>query len=421
MRILIAASEFFPYSKSGGLADMVGALAKALARHGNQVGVVTPLYPGVRRHFPDMESTRLTVPLGAHTIDARVGHATTPQGIRVHFIDHPPFFDREGFYQERGRDHPDNAERFIFFAKAVTQLARDLDWHPQLVHLHDWQTGLVPLLMLQQRMNEGWREPPATCLTIHNLSYQGVFPAHAYALTGLPNSYFNIQGPEFYGQLNCLKAGICFADDLTTVSPRYAREITTPEFGCGLDGVLRGRAEHLTGILNGVDYDEWNTTNNPYLRAPYDVRNLAGKRVNKTALQAEFGLPVRPDVPLFANISRLAQQKGVDLLLGALEEMMAADLQFVQLGEGEPELRSALMDMARRYPDKAAVRIGFNAGLSHRIEAGADFYLMPSRFEPCGLNQMYSRRVSGRTGLEFGRVSGVGRPGRTRKKRLVKG
>jgi len=392
MRILIAASELHPYSKSGGLADMVAALAKALVRRGNEVEVVTPFHRTARRQFPDLPSEPVQIPLGGRTVSAAVCRAQTPQGLRVQFVHQPDFFDRPGLYQEEGRDYADNAERFIFFAKVVAHLVRHGRFHPELVHLHDWQTGLVPLLMLHQRIAEGWREPPATCLTIHNLSYQGVFPAWAYGLTGLPDAYFNIQGPEFYGQMNCLKAGICYADDLTTVSPRYAKEITTPELGCGLDTVLRSRAEHLCGILNGVDEEEWTTRDNPYLPASYDAKDLSGKAVVKAALQKEIGLPVRAEAPLFANITRLAYQKGVDLLLGSLEEMLAADMQFVELGEGDPSLKEALVDLARRYPDKVAIHFGFNQGLSHRVEAGSDFFLMPSRFEPCGLNQLYSLR-----------------------------
>lgn len=229
-------------------------------------------------------------------------------------------------------------------------------------------------------------------MTIHNLAFQGLFPAADYRFTNLPPDYFNLHGAEFYGALSSLKAGLCFADILTTVSPRYAREITTPGLGFGLDPILRARQKDLVGILNGVDYEEWNTTHNPHLAVPYDARNLAGKAINKGALQQECGLPVRPDVPLFANVSRLTDQKGTTIMIGALEEMLAADLQFVQLGTGDPFLENALRSLAARFPTKVSTRIGFDTGFSHRVEAGADYFLMPSRFEPCGLNQMYSLR-----------------------------
>jgi starch synthase len=261
-----------------------------------------------------------------------------------------------------------------------------------VVHVHDWQTALVPALMLHQKRAEGWGNPPPTCLTIHNLAYQGIFGPGAFGLTNLPGYFFNLDGAEFYGQLNCLKAGIIFADAITTVSPRYAREITTEALGCALDDRLRQRQTRLFGILNGVDYGEWNTTENEFLTKPYTVTRLAGKALNKLALQKEVGLPRKRNVPLFGTISRLAEQKGVDIQLGALQEMLGADIQFVLLGSGSPVYERGYQELAARFPGKVAVRLGFNEGLSHRIEAGCDFYLMPSAFEPCGLNQMYSLR-----------------------------
>jgi starch synthase len=246
--------------------------------------------------------------------------------------------------------------------------------------------------MLHQRWHEGWWDAPRTCLTIHNLAYQGSFPRWDYDLCNLPADHFQLNGVEFWGGLNCLKAGLVYSDVLTTVSPRYAREITTPEYGCGLDPVLRARQHVLFGVLNGVDYDEWNTTQNSHLPRAYSSVDLAGKAEDKAALQQELGLPLASDIPLFGSITRLADQKGVDIQLGALEEMLSARMQFCLLGSGAPEFERGYQDLARRYPDKVAIRLGFNHGLSHRIEAGSDFFLMPSRFEPCGLNQMYSQR-----------------------------
>jgi starch synthase len=394
MKILLASSEVHPYSKTGGLADMTGAIAKSLAHAGNQVGLVTPLYRGIRERFPGIQKLdwHMDLPLGLRRMRAEVWTLAPIPGLTIYFIHQPEFFQRAGLYQENGVDCADNAERFIFFSKTVTHLARYLPWQPELVHVHDWQTGLVPLLMLHQKLQAGWGSLPRTCFTIHNLAYQGIFPAAKYGLTNLPDDYFNPSGIEFYGSLNCLKAGIAYGDVITTVSPRYAREITTPEAGCGLDDLLRKRQASLYGILNGVDYEEWNTTKNPYLWHHYSVRNLAGKALNKAELQKELGLPVEADTPLFGSITRLADQKGLDIQLGALEEMLSTKMQFVLLGSGSAVYEKAYRELARRHPSKVALWFGFDQALSHRIEAGCDFYLMPSKFEPCGLNQMYSLR-----------------------------
>ncbi|HOC55985.1 MAG TPA: glycogen synthase GlgA [Verrucomicrobiota bacterium] len=394
MRVLLASSEVHPYSKTGGLADMVGALAKALAHKGHQVGVVTPLYAGIRERFPGIKpmGVPLEFPLGPRSICAQALSLEPLPGLTVYFIDQPAFYQRTDLYQEAGADYPDNAERFVFFSKAVAHLALHQPWQPELLHLHDWQASPAALLLHHQRKLRGQGTTPGICLTIHNLAYQGLFPAAQYALTNLPPGYFTPAGVEFYGQLSCLKAGIVYADVITTVSPRYAREITTEEMGCGLDGLLRQRNSSLVGILNGVDYEEWSPISDPYLKHSYSANDLSGKMANKLELQKEFGLPVDASVPLFGNIGRLAEQKGVEILLGALEEMLRTGLQFVAIGSGAPDFQKAYQDLARRYPSQVSVRIGFDEGLSHRIEAGCDFFLMPSRFEPCGLNQMYGLR-----------------------------
>jgi starch synthase len=394
MRILLASSEVHPYSKTGGLADMVGALAKALAHVGHRVGVVTPLYAGIRERFPQL--TRLEMPLefplGTQQVRGETWSLESTEGLTVYFVDQPTFYDRADLYQAEGADYPDNAERFIFFAKAAAHLAVHLPWAPEVLHVHDWQAGMAALLIQHQRKLAGQGSTPGICLTVHNLAYQGLFPAAKYALTNLPREYFAPEGVEFYGQMSCLKAGIVYADVITTVSPRYAREITTEEMGCGLDGLLRLRNSSLVGILNGVDYEEWNTISDPYVKHTYTASDLRGKEANKLELQQEFGLPVDAGVPLFGNIGRLAEQKGVEILLGALEEMLNSGLQFVAVGSGASTFQRAYQDLARRYPSQVSVRIGFDEGLSHRIEAGCDFFLMPSRFEPCGLNQMYGLR-----------------------------
>jgi starch synthase len=394
MRILQVTSELHPYSKTGGLADMTAALAKSLAKEGHQVGVVTPLYRGIRQKYPDLRwfDWHMDLPLGDGRATAEVWVREPTPNLTIYFLRHDGFFDRPGLYNERGHDYADNAERFLFLSKAAVHLARYLPWAPEIVHTHDWQTGFVPLFIRHLRDREGWWNAPSTCATIHNLAYQGLFPRAKYALANLPPDYFQPEGCEYLGMVNFLKAGLAYAERITTVSPRYAREITTEEYGCGLDGLLRRRQRDLTGILNGVDYEEWSPTGNAFLPHAFTAEDLHGKAADKAALQREFGLPARADLPLFGNITRLADQKGVDIQLAALQEMLAADMQFVLLGSGSAEFETAYRKLAAHFPDKVAVRIGFDLGLSHRIEAGSDFFLMPSRFEPCGLNQMYSQR-----------------------------
>jgi starch synthase len=356
--------------------------------------VVTPLYAGIRERFAGLRQLGLPLELslGPRRVRAETWSLEPMPGLTMYFVDQPAFYGRAGLYQEEGVDYPDNAERFIFFSKAAAHLALHLDWQPEVLHLHDWQSGLAALLIQHQRKLTGQGSTLGICQTIHNLAYQGLFPAAQFALTNLPWDYFTPGGVEFYGNMGCLKAGIVYADVVTTVSPRYAREITTEEMGCGLDGLLRQRNSSLVGILNGVDYEEWNPANDPYLRHPYSPADLSGKAANKLELQKEFGLPADASVPLFGGIGRLAEQKGVEIMLGALEEMLRTKMQFVAVGSGAPAFQRAYQDLARRYPSQAAVRIGFDEGLSHRIEAGCDFFLMPSRFEPCGLNQMYGLR-----------------------------
>jgi starch synthase len=394
MRILLASSEVHPYSKTGGLADMTGALGKALAKAGHQVGIVNPLFRGVRERFPQIQRVdwHFNLPLGAKRVDAELWALQPSKGLTIYFIHKPEYFDRSGIYNKNGSDYWDNGERFVFFSKCIAQLARYLPWQPEIVHVHDWQTGLVPLLIRQQRERAGWGSAPRTCMTIHNLAYQGVFPGAAYALTNLPADYFHGGCCEVHGSLNCLKAGIACADCITTVSPRYAREILTEEYAEGLGSLLRQRQADLRGIMNGVDYDEWRTEGNPHLSENYSARNLRGKTTIKQAFLKELALPVSPAMPLFGTVTRLVEQKGIDILLPALEEMLHAPMQFVLLGSGSRRYEQALSELHGRFPDRVAVRIGYDEGLAHRIEAACDFYLMPSRFEPCGLNQMYSLR-----------------------------
>jgi starch synthase len=394
MKVLLASSEVYPFSKTGGLADMVSALGRALVRAGHEVTVVTPLHRGIRERFPGLRRVdwRFDLPLADRLVSGGLWELERAGEARVYFVEHAGYFDRGGIYHENHVSYADNAERFIFFSKCVVHLARYLGSRPDVVHVHDWQTALVPALIRQQALSSGWGDPPPTCLTIHNLAYQGVFSPKDFELTNLGADFFTPEGVEYFGLLNCLKSGIVYADEITTVSPRYAREITTEEFGCNLDGVLRSHREKLVCILNGVDYGEWNTTDNPHLFKPYSVGRLAGKKADKKQLQRQLTLAPDEKVPLFATISRLAEQKGVDIQLAALDEMLNADMQFVLLGSGSPEYERGYRELAARFPGKVALRFGYDEVLAHQIEAGADFFLMPSRFEPCGLNQMYSLR-----------------------------
>ena len=394
MRILLASSEVHPYSKTGGLADMVGALSKTLAKLGHSVALVTPLYSGIKEKFSEVQSLgySLNLPLGPGIATGSVYSTQPAERLTIYFIEQPEFYNRAGLYHENGADYPDNAARFLFLSKAVVDLTRNLPLNPDVVHIHDWQVGFVPLFIHHAARTEGWEKPPPTCVTLHNLAYQGVFPPTLYSLSNLPWDYFTPAAVEFYGKMNFLKAGIAFSKQITTVSPRYAREITTEAMGCGLDGLLRARQASLTGILNGADYSEWNSEQDRFISEPFSKENLEGKAANKAALQSEFGLPVDASAPLFGSVGRLVEQKGVDILLGALEEMLHAKMQFVLIGTGHPKFECAFQDLARRYPTQVSVRIAFSQAISHRLEAGSDFFLMPSHFEPCGLNQMYSLR-----------------------------
>jgi len=363
---------------------------------GHEVTIVTPLHRGIRDEHPKLKLTRFTlrIPMGRRVVKGHVRKIVPRRNLTVFFVDQPKYYDRDGIYMENGTGYPDNPERFIFFSKAVLQIAGKLRRKPDVIHCHDWQTGLIPLL-LQNRKDQGSRTSmPVTCLSIHNLAYQGVCDAGNYRLTNLPRNYFTSSGVEFYGQLNFMKAGLVSADQLTTVSPQYALEIMTPEFGEGLDGVVRQRVGDLSGILNGVDYTQWRTTGNPHLHFDYSTQNLSGKIRNKAALLGELGLPCRQKMPpLYAYVGRLADQKGVDLILETIPRWLTkSGPMFVLLGNGDPYLEGKFRQMQSNFPDSFCCHIGYRESMAHLIEAAADYFLMPSRFEPCGLNQLYSLR-----------------------------
>jgi starch synthase len=390
MEILFVASEVAPWSKTGGLADVAGALPRALAARGHAVSVVTPRYGSIDpvRHGFVRRDRALTVRGEATTLWVKEAGAT------VYLVEHEAFFgSRAGPYADAsGRDHGDNAERFAYLSRAALALPGAVGRRPAIVHVNDWQTGLCPFLIRQEHARDPALASARTVFTIHNLAYQGVFPKQVVPVLGLPWDVFRYEAMEFHDQLNFLKAGLVFADALTTVSPTYAREITTWEGGHGLDPLLRHRAGDLTGILNGIDVVEWDPARDRHLPAHYSPADLDGKRLCKAALQRELGLAERPDVPLVALVGRIADQKGLDVVAAALGDILAQDVQVALLGSGRRDLEALFARAAGDRPDRMAARIGFDEGLAHRIEAGADVFLMPSRFEPCGLNQMYSLR-----------------------------
>lgn len=389
-RILMAASEMTPFAATGGLGDVLGALPPALATLGAQVHVVMPAYrtPAIAAAGGAVHTT-LVVPHGDRLREAGL-RTLRHRDVAVSFVVADEYFDRQGLYGESRGDFGDNAARFTFFAHAVAALVARLDPPPDVVHCHDWQSALVPALLRTAADPRIARIP--TAFTIHNLGYQGIFPSDVWPLTGLDRRWFTPSHLEFHGQVNLMKAGLVFADALTTVSPRYAQEIQTPEHGHGLDGVLRERRGALHGILNGIDDRRWNPAHDPHLAAAYSAADLAGKATCKAALQRAFGLPENPHVLVIGMVTRLAEQKGLDILLGALPVLLGFDLQLAILGSGDARYERGLGEAASRDPSRLAVRLAFDEALSHQVEAGADVFLMPSRYEPCGLNQMYSLR-----------------------------
>ena len=389
-KVLFVASEAHPLSKTGGLGDVCGSLPPALRELGADVRLLMPAYR-------DAKAAAGALRVVAQLPVLRGSTATLLEGILpgtdvpLWLVDYPPAYDRAGhpYLDTQGQSWYDNAPRFALLCQVAATLARgtaSIDWRPDVVHCHDWQTGLVPALLALQTPR------PATVFTIHNLAYQGLFPMEIFGTLDLPASLWSHHALEFHGQLSFIKGGLAFADRLTTVSPTYAREIQTPEYGCGLEGLLALRADRLSGILNGIDVATWDPARDSHLVQPYSARAFAKKKANKAALQELCGLPVAPDIPLIGMVGRLVEQKGIDLVLDAWPQLAERELQLIALGAGESRYEDAWRQLRERHPDRLAVRIGYDETLAHRIEAGADMFLMPSRFEPCGLNQMYSLR-----------------------------
>lgn len=394
MQILFCASEVTPFAKTGGLADVVGSLPVSLRKLGCDVRIFMPMYRCVRDRLSEFEPVArdVVIPVGIHDYHVHFWKSTTEPGIPIYFVEKDEFYDRPYLYGSPVRgDYEDNAERFIAFSRATRQLCMSLDWYPAIYHLHDWQTGLIaPYFQLN------WRYDPkllrsGTVFTIHNIAYQGVFPAGFFSLTQLPPAAFSFQGLEFWGQCSFLKAGLAYSDFLTTVSPRYAAEIQTEEFGFGLEGLLKERKDSLAGILNGIDTRVWNPLTDRFLPANFSAEDLSGKAKCKEALCDYLGFAEKDRaIPLLGMISRLATQKGFDLLEKILPGLMHLSVNMVILGSGDAAIEESLRAMQTRYPDRLRLHFQFDERLAHLIEAGADIFLMPSRYEPCGLNQMFS-------------------------------
>jgi starch synthase len=394
MNILVAASEAVPFAKTGGLADVAGALPRAVEALGHAASVVMPCHAEARRGRAIAPTEfRVHVPLGKKQVAGDVYRATLPASdVTVYLIDQPDYFGRDGLYGEKGKDYPDNCERFVFFTRAVLELARQLPVDFDVIHANDWQTALLPVY-LNEMYRGGRLRSTATLFTIHNLAFQGQFWHWDMLLTGLDWRLFNWRQLEFFGHLNMLKGGIVFADAVSTVSRQYAGEIQTPEFGCGLEGVLQGRRTDLHGIVNGIDYSVWNPDIDPHISTTYnDDTFVRGKPKCKESLQREQRLRVAADVPLLAMVTRLDDQKGLDLVAAVAEELLSSDVQLVVLGTGQPKYHAMFEEFTRRFAGKVGLNLKFDEALAHRIYAGADMLLMPSRYEPCGLNQLISLR-----------------------------
>jgi starch synthase len=390
MKILFVASEGLPYSKSGGLADVIEGLPRALRELGHQVAVLLPRYRGNKMGSTLVSS--VTVALGDTLRFPAIGEGSSSNGTRYFFVDDADFFDRPHLYGNKNVDYPDNAERFTEFSRVAIEFAKRV-WLPDVIHCHDWQAALVPVLLRTQYAKDPVVRSLPVVLTVHNLGYQGIFPPTALRACGLPDSLYTMDALEFFGNVNFLKGGLIFADYLTTVSRRYAKEIQTAEFGFGLEGILHQRSERLVGILNGADYAIWSPEVDTFIAQNYSVHNLDAKKACKKDLLAALHLPEENmDRPLVGMVSRFVDHKGFDLIAEISAELANENIALAVLGTGEAKYEALFRRLAEKYPARIGVKIGYDNALAHKIEAGADMFLMPSRYEPCGMNQIYSLR-----------------------------
>jgi starch synthase len=390
MHIAFVASECVPFSKTGGLADVVGALPRALAAAGHKVSVYTPRYRSTRIPQEETVVQSITVPFDDQYRFCSIISGAGYPGVRFYFVDYPPFFDREGLYGTASGDFPDNAERFALFCRAVLEGSKVLGV-PDIFHCHDWQSALVPVLLRTQYVEDPAFHNVGAVFTIHNIGYQGLFPPEILPLLTLPWDLFTISKMEFFGNVNFLKGALVYSDLITTVSRKYSQEIQTTEFGFGLEGVLKDRAQDVVGILNGVDYEEWNPETDKYIAAHYNSEDLSGKQQCKRDLLASFGLQDADEtLPVIGMVSRFAAQKGFDLIGQIIDRLSLENVLFTVLGRGDRLYEEMFIRLVRRLPEKIAVKIAYDNALAHKVEAGADMFLMPSHYEPSGLSQLYS-------------------------------
>ena len=391
IRVVMASPEIGPFAKTGGLSDVLNSLPGALGQLGVHTSLIMPAYRSVMQQFP-LESTgiRFRVPISNRTEEGMVLQLNGEDGNQTYFVRADKYFDRDNLYGTPEGDYADNAERFIFFSRAILEVLRNNP--PQILHAHDWQSALAIAFLRAQPELYPELAATKTVQTIHNLGYQGLFPESDWRLLDLNRSFYSPHYFEFYGKINFLKSGIVLSNSITTVSPTYAEEIKTPENGFGLDGVFRERADRLVGIMNGIDYTTWNPESDKDIAAPYGTGKLSGKKTCKGALQRTFSLPQNPEIPVVGMVSRLVDHKGIELLAAALPELLSMNIQLVIVGTGEKRYHELLTQMAAQYPAKLGVRLVFDEALSHQVIAGADVFLMPSRYEPGGLTQMYAMR-----------------------------
>ena len=390
MHVAFAASECVPFSKTGGLADVVGALPRALVSAGHQVSVYVPRYRQTKLADARTVVRSITVPFDDRYRFCSVVTGGSHSGVNFYFVDYPPYFNREALYGTSAGDYPDNAERFALFSRAVLEASKILGV-PNVFHCHDWQSALIPVLLRTQYAEDPAFRDVGTVFTIHNMGYQGLFPPDTLPLLTLPWDLLAIDKMEFFGQVNFLKGALVYADFITTVSRKYSHEIQTAEFGFGLKGVLRDRAATVTGILNGVDYEEWSPQADKFIAAKYSPEDLSGKAKCKQDLLATFGVSnPNPNLPVIGIVSRFAAQKGFDLIAQIMDRLAREEMIIVALGNGDKQYEEMFARMQKQFPQKIAVKIAYDNAVAHKIEAGSDMFLMPSKYEPCGLNQIYS-------------------------------